>query len=89
MGSRRCGQHITGSIKGVPTPSFEEYQKHPKGLTRQWMWFCPNHVLHYYVVEKQIEPKPCHPPTIWPVNVGTNLTKEEVRSLLKGRYQVE
>ena len=53
------------------------------------MWFCLDHVLHYYVVDKQIEPKPCRTPTIWPVNVGTNLTNEEVHSLLEGGYQVE
>lgn len=88
-GGRRCGQHIAGSSKGVPVPSFEGYRKHPRGLLRQWMWFCPDHVLHCYVVDKQIDPKPCSPPKIWPVNIGTNLQDEEVQSLLEGGYEVE
>ena len=53
------------------------------------MWFCPDHVLHCYVVDKQIELKPSPPPIIWPVNIGTNLTDKEVETLLEGGYQVE
>ena len=88
-GGRRCGQHIAGSSKGVQAPSFEGYRKHPRGLLRQWMWFCLDHVLHRYVVDKQIDPNPCSPLKIWPMNIGTNLLDEEVQSLLEGGYEVE
>ncbi len=84
-----CEQNIDGSSIDVPAPSFEGYRKHPKGIVRQWFWFCPDHVLHCHKVDKNIEPQPSHPPHVWPVHVGTNVTSDEVQTLLEGGYQVE
>ena len=55
-GRRRCGTSIPGCYLGIPTASFESFRNHPRGVIKQWMWFCPNHVLHCKVVDANIDP---------------------------------
>ena len=50
---------------------------------------CPDHVLHCHIVDSNIDTKPGSTPTIWPVQVGTNLTSTEVQTLFEGGYRVE
>lgn len=47
-----------GNDRGILVPSFEGYCKHPNRLQRQMVWFSHDHVIHCYVVERNIDPKP-------------------------------
>ncbi len=66
-GGRRCCKSIARSTIGVSAPSFEGYRRHPRGLIRQWFWFCPDHILHCHILDNNIDTKPGVVPMTWPV----------------------
>ena len=52
------------------------------------MWFCPYDVLHTWHVDPDIIYKPTYP-NVLKVDIGTNITSEEIAKLLKAGFKLE
>ena len=52
------------------------------------MWFCPYDVSHTWHVDPKIFYKPTYL-DVWKVEIGTNITSEEIEKLLKAGFKLE
>ena len=89
-GKNKCNSYIQGSSTRIVAPSFYSERRHPGpgGPKAQMMWFCPYDVSHTWHVDPNIIYKPTYP-DVWKVDIGTNITSEEIEKLLKAGFKLE
>ena len=52
------------------------------------MWFCNDSIDHTWQICNTITHSPARVPDIWPVEMGTNLTSTEIKTLESGGYKL-
>ena len=80
VGRKGCSNILVSRDVGLVAPSFWSERVYQDKTIAQMLWFCNNDVLHTQKSKKQVKQSPL-PPSIWPVNIGTNITMEEQASL--------
>lgn len=90
---KKCTARIVTGPKGTPAPTYTGMKIAYGSSNRQEIhdfWFCADDIercvnenkCHYVIDKPEI-------PTIWPVQIGTKLTREEILSLEEAGFQLE
>ena len=97
LGNRcgKCKKNIKNSGIGTVAPSFWGIQtwenctsNASRGTKAQFMWFCNDNIDHTWQIYNTITHSPARVPDIWRVEMGTNLTSIEIKTLESGGYKL-
>ena len=86
-GRKNCCNVLKSCQVGLVAPCFWSERAYKDKTIAQWIWFCNNDAGHTQVVQKQVKFSPSVP-NVWPVEIGTNISKEEYVSLQQGGFKL-